>query len=188
MNLLPKLALFMVAISAMQNVAFAAGAVGPGVPVSDFMIDFDGQLVSQTCTITVNNVVSPAEVTVTLPTVLTSLLDLSGKTAGRTDFEIKLNNCSGGAATAAAFFEAGTDVEPVSGQLINHGTATNVRLQLLDNSTPISVGSTEQLADTSRIAINSGNAVLPYAVQYYATGVATAGTVLSTVTYSIDYH
>ncbi|MGL5470866.1 MAG: fimbrial protein [Shewanella sp.] len=167
--------------------AIAAALMGNAAQASDGSINFQGRVVDQTCTITVGGVVSPAVATVTLPTVSASLLDAAGKTTGRTDFEIELSSCSGAATTAAAFFEAGADVDPISGQLINRGDATNVRLRLLDGTTPISAGNTNQLSNTSRVSFAAGNAVLPYAVEYLATGAAGAGTVQSTVTYSIDY-
>lgn len=168
---------FLVSAVLMTNTAHA----------SDGTIYFQGRLIAQTCTITVGGVVSPAVATVTLPIVLASQLDAAGKVAGRTDFEIELSNCTGSASTAAAFFEAGADVDPVSGQLINRGDATNVRLQLLDGTTPILAGSTNQVTNTSRVAITSGIAVLPYAVQYLAIDAVGAGTVQSMVTYSVDY-
>ncbi|MGY2313197.1 fimbrial protein [Pseudomonas sp. SDO5522_S412] len=158
---------------------------------SDGTINFNGELRNQTCTIAVDGVVTPAVATVTLPTISTGLLTTVGEVAGQTGFNIQLTNCVGTATTAAAFFEAGTSVDPVSFNLRNMtGTATNVQLQLVDNSngSVIRAGNTNQRTNTSRNTIDaSGAANMPYAVQYIAQGATTPGTVIGSVTYSIDY-
>lgn len=175
--------------STIKFIPFVISAVllSNAAQAADGTINFSGRLIAQTCTITVGGVVSPAVATVTLPTVSTSLLAAAGQSTGRTDFEIELSGCTGAATTAAAFFEAGADVDPVSGQLINRGSATNVRLRLLDGITPISAGNTNQITGTTRVNFASGSAVLPYAVEYLATGTSVAGTVTSSVTYSVNY-
>ncbi|MDF3201802.1 fimbrial protein [Pseudomonas sp. 1912-s] len=158
---------------------------------SDGTINFNGELTAQTCTIAVNGSVTPAVATVTLPTVTTADLTAAGQTAGKTGFNIQLSNCSGTAKTAAAFFEPGSSVDPVSGNLKNvSGGASNVNFQLVDpvNGSVIKAGDTLQRTSTSRTTLNAtGATTMPYAVQYYATGTTTAGTVVSSVTYSIDY-
>lgn len=157
---------------------------------SDGRINFTGELTAQTCTITVNGQVSPADATVTLPKVSTSNLSAAGQVAAQTGFNISLSNCNPATGTAAAFFEAGASVDPLSGNLRNTGTATAVQLQLVDATTgnAIKAGDSGQTTSTSRLPLQTdGSALLPYAVQYYATGATTPGTVLSFVTYSINY-
>jgi major type 1 subunit fimbrin (pilin) len=158
---------------------------------ADGTINFNGELVNQTCTIAVDGVVSPAIATVTLPTISTGLLTAAGQSEGRTGFNIQLSNCVGTATTAAAFFNAGSTVDPVSGNLNNMtGTATNVQLQLVDQQggAVIKAGSTGQITSTTRNTIDgTGAANMPYAVQYFATGATTPGTVVSSVTYNVDY-
>lgn len=157
---------------------------------SDGRINFVGELTAQTCTITVNGQVSPAPATVTLPTVSAARLSAAGQVAGQTAFNVSLSNCDPTEGSVAAFFEAGASVDPLSGNLRNTGTAEEVQLQLVDgmNGNPIRVGDTAQRTSTSSIPLQTdGSALLPYAVQYYATGATTAGTVLSFVTYSINY-
>ena len=67
------------------------------------------------------------------PTISTGLLTAAGQAEGRTGFNIQLSNCVGAAATAAAFFNSGATVDPITGNLNNMtGTATNVQLQLVD--------------------------------------------------------
>lgn len=168
----------------------AATAAAQQATASDGTINFNGELVSQTCTINVNGTPTPAAATVTLPTISSSLLSAAGQTAGQTSFNIQLSNCTGAASTAAAFFEAGATVDPTSGLLKNSGTATNVALELVDSvsNAAIVAGDSAQTVSTSRIDIDpAGNTNMPYAVRYKAQGAATAGTVVSSVTYSIDY-
>ncbi|MGE8175779.1 fimbrial protein [Pseudomonas fluorescens] len=158
---------------------------------ADGTINFNGELVNQTCTIAVDGVVTPAVATVTLPTISTGLLNAAGQADGRTNFNIQLTNCVGAATTAAAFFNSGSTVDPVSGNLNNMtGTATNVQLQLVDTQggAIIQAGNTNQKTQTTRNTIDAtGAANMPYAVQYFATGTTTPGTVVSSVTYNVDY-
>ncbi|MBO9537917.1 fimbrial protein [Herbaspirillum sp.] len=171
----------------------ATAALGSAAHAADGTIFFTGSLQSQTCTIDVNGTVTPAIATVTLPTVSTGKLAAAGQTTGRTGFIIGLRNCTGPATSAAAFFESGSTVDLTSGNLnttTGTGTARNVQLQLVDasNGAVIRAGNVSQNTGTTKVALDaSGNASLPYAVQYYATGVTTAGTVNSSVTYSINY-
>ncbi|AZC50506.1 fimbrial protein [Pseudomonas chlororaphis] len=172
---------------------------------ADGTINFNGQLTATTCTVAVDGAANSTAAVVTLPTVSTNALQTSGQTTGQTGFNITLANCSGTAQTAAAFFEAGPGVDQASGQLLNSAaagvSASNVRLQLVDlgNNAIIRAGNTEQRTTAFRNRINyatagvgtapgsNGSANLPYAVRYIASGPTTAGTVVSTVTYAIDY-
>jgi major type 1 subunit fimbrin (pilin) len=158
---------------------------------ADGTINFNGELVNQTCTIAVDGVVSPAVATVTLPTISTGLLTAAGQVEGQTGFNIQLTNCVGTATTAAAFFNSGATVDPISGNLKNMtGSARNVQLQLVDqqSGTVIQAGNTNQITNTTRNTIDgTGAANMPYAVQYFATDATTPGTVVSSVTYNVDY-
>ncbi|MGF6590104.1 fimbrial protein [Pseudomonas sp. 2835] len=155
---------------------------------ADGTINFNGELKAETCQVSVNG---GGTSVVTLPTFATSALAEAGKVAGQTGFNIKLSNCSTALKTAAAFFEAGGTVDPKSGNLKNSGTATKVQLQLVDaaNGKPIKAGSGDQITTTSRIDLDkqSLSADLPYAVQYFAEAATGPGTVVSSVTYSINY-
>lgn len=171
---------------------------------ADGTINFNGLLTATTCTVGVNGVTGAVS-NVTLPTVATTSLATAGQTNGQTGFNITLANCSGTSQTAAAFFEAGPGVDQASGELINSasvgaGGATNVRLQLVDsNNTAIRAGDVAQRTTSVRNAITygtpgvagaagtNGTASLPYSVRYIASGPTTAGTVVSSVTYAIDY-
>ncbi|WP_337265082.1 MULTISPECIES: fimbrial protein [unclassified Serratia (in: enterobacteria)] len=180
----------------MKKLAIAAsltlvlGSVGMAQAASTGIITFNGELTATTCDVIVDG--QAADATVTLPTIGTNQLTAATQTAGRTGFTMALSNCAGTLKTASAFFEEGASVDQATGHLKNMtGTATKVSLQLRDASTaaqaPIQVGNSNQTLNTSYIDISSGNATLPYAVEYYADGQTTAGTVVSNVVYSIQY-
>lgn len=179
-----------------KNRAFSALAVliaataTSAAMASDGTINFNGELKAETCKVSVNGG-SATGTTVTLPTLSSNLLATAGQVAGATNFLIQLSECDASINTAAAYFEAGSTVDPLSGNLKNTtGGATKVQLQLLDatNGSAIKAGSDTQVTSTSRIAVASDRtAVLPYSVQYYSQGSATPGTVVSAVTYSINY-
>lgn len=155
---------------------------------SDGTISFSGSVVNATCTVTVNN--SAASATVNLPTVSQATLGANGEVAGATRFTVNLSGCTTGR-TVNVYFEAGSTVDPITGNLVNGGTAGNVQVQLLTNAgSPISVGSSTQatstgIAMTASPAVTGG--VLNYSAQYYATGASTAGSVTTSVTYSLTY-
>ncbi|SDV01945.1 fimbrial protein [Pseudomonas mucidolens] len=157
---------------------------------SDGTINFNGELKAETCKVAVNGAGASGTV-VTLPTLSTSVLATAGQVAGQTGFNIQLSDCSAALKTASAFFEAGGTVDPKNGNLRSSGSATNVQLQLVDatNGEAIKAGDTGQVASTSRIDIDEASltADLPYAVQYFAEAATGPGTVISNVTYSINY-
>ncbi|USW93243.1 type 1 fimbrial protein [Pseudomonas proteolytica] len=157
---------------------------------SDGKIDFNGELKAETCKVAVNGASGANGTTVTLPTISTASLTTAGQVAGQTGFNIELSDCSAAIKTAAAFFESGGSVDPASGNLKNvSGSASKVQLQLVDatNGQAIKAGNTVQVTSTSRVDVANTSAILPYAVQYFAQAAATPGTVVSSVTYSINY-
>ncbi|MGL4726471.1 MAG: fimbrial protein [Scandinavium sp.] len=152
-------------------------------------ITFNGELTATTCDANVDG--QGADATIVLPTIGTNQLTAAGDTAGRTGFNINLSNCAGTLQTASAFFQAGSSVDLPTGHLKNMtGDATNVSLQLREESASESViqaGNSNQTANATYYDISSGSADLPYAVEYFADGATTAGTVVSDVVYSIQY-
>jgi major type 1 subunit fimbrin (pilin) len=170
------------------NILAALIAVAVSAPLmanaSDGTITFKGEVTANTCTIKVND--GTANNTVTLPTVASSQLAAKGDTAGQTEVKIGLSACSDAVKTARAFFESGPNVS-TNHNLTNKGTATNVEVQLLTpTSTVIAIGDTAQRSATGT-TLTSGAAVMSYKAQYYATAASGAGTVDTSVTYSIDY-
>ncbi|MEH3481089.1 MULTISPECIES: fimbrial protein [Enterobacter] len=171
--------------------AAVLGATTAAQAASTGTITFNGELTANTCDVKVDG--QGADATVVLPTVGVNQLDAATKTAGETGFVMALTNCTGTLKTASAFFQAGSSVDSVTGRLKNmSGTATNVSLQLLDASSPsravIQAGNQNQVTGTTYKDVSTGSANLPYAVRYYADGATTAGTVVSNVVYSLQYH
>lgn len=172
-----------IAISTLSALAVLA-ALNTNALASDGTITFNGEIASQTCSIASGG----DNLTVTLPTVSAVGLNSAGATAGNIGFAIALTDCDTSVNSVYANFEAGTNVD-ADGRLTTTGSATNVAVQLLDSaSTPIVVGSDQQQDSASTATIDSsGNATLNYSAQYYATGAATAGSVSTSVTYSLVY-
>jgi len=153
---------------------------------SDGTLTFTGMVSAATCTVKVNG--GAASATITLPSVSNTVLAGSGSVAGATPFAINLSACTTGK-TVNAFFEAGTTVDLVTGNLINGGTAGNVEVQVVTAAaTPISVGSIAQASDTGINTTSSPSGTLNYIARYFATGASTAGSVSTSVTYSITYN
>lgn len=157
------------------------------VAAPDGTITFNGSVIGQTCEVSVNN--GSKDGTVTLPTVVSSLLAQEGQVAGATSFSIALKDCTPKEGNVRAFFQTGTNVDNASGTLKNNGTARNVHIQLLDVAgNVLKAGDESQRSgSTNSQALANGAATLSYSAQYYATGIATIGTVATSVEYSIDY-
>jgi len=152
---------------------------------SDGTITFNGEITASTCDI-VNS--GGPDFTVQLPTVSTSTLNADGTTAGWTQFDIELANCTGSLTDVSAYFESGSNVDPVTGRLRNTlvSGAQNVQVALRDSNGAgnITIGApSNQVVDVS-----GGSGTLSYEAGYWATGAAaTAGLVESSVTYSLVY-
>lgn len=160
-------------------------AFAPGASASDGTITINGQIAAATCTVAVTGTSGS---TVTLPTVATSVLGAAGQTAGQTAFSIGLSGCSSGVTKAATYFEAGPTVN-AAGRLNNTGSAANVNVQLLnsDNSV-ITVGTAAPTTGAGTASVSSGSATLNYFARYYATAASGAGTVATTVQFSMVYN
>lgn len=173
-------ALALMSVAAVQN-----------AQASDGVINFAGELVDQTCTVTIDG--GPSPQTKNLPKVSINQLTAAGQVAGATSFLIGLTGCAATPSSVTAFFEAGGTIDALTGRMRNTavGGATNVELQLLDGgpgASPILIGSDTQTTSNTRYTIDAGGGVtMPYAVEYYATGITTPGIVESQVTFSIDY-
>ncbi|WP_371972093.1 fimbrial protein [Acinetobacter sp. AL9] len=160
----------------------AAGAANMAMAVET--ITFQGDIAANTCTVQVNSQASP---TVTLPTVGTVDLGSSGKTAGATPFTVNLIGCVATADDVQVRFVAHTEAGANLG-LDSTSTAGNVVVQLLEGyagGSPINFSG--GVAVTSRKTTESGAASFPLTAQYYATGVASAGTVQAIADYEVIY-
>lgn len=170
----------------MKKIILAASALALGsvaAHAADGTVKINGLVTDQTCEVNANS----KDITVTLPTVGAGSLATAGTTAGRTPFTINLDNCKAG--DVSAFFETGGHVDAASGRLNNTGGATNVQVQLLnDSSAVIPLLATQTGTTKVTVAPDGGSAALNYYAEYYATGQATPGTVATSVQYTISYN
>ncbi|MFC3814983.1 fimbrial protein [Lysobacter sp. GCM10012299] len=131
---------------------------------------------------------------VQLPPVNVGQLEMPGNTAGRVDFLITVINCRHVTNGLRLFFDHnGLSTVAASGRLRNVaplGAAQNVELELLNaNSGPIDlrgVGGDAQGTGDIAVPVN-GSAAIPFSVRYYATGLATVGSVASSIIYGVEY-
>jgi major type 1 subunit fimbrin (pilin) len=168
------------------------GLASFGANAADGTITFTGTVSDTTCSINSVATGSPADKSITLPTVSAGTLSTTGATAGTsspTDLAFTLSGCTSGATKAIANFENGPQVDQTTGNLKNSGTAANVQVQLLNaamNPINITTNSNNQLA-TDGVAITGGAASPKYFARYFATGKAAAGTVNTSVQYTMQY-
>jgi len=174
------------------------GLAATAAHAADGLITFEGAVVDTSCQININGSgVGTPNGTVMLPTVSMGALDEAGKTDGTTGFTISLSGCTIGTKTGArAFFEStpGVTISP-DGNLTNTlgvNGASNVDLRLLDSdsSTQIVPGDVgqESMPYTTLNQNAGGTTILHYYVQYYATGAAQPGGVVSQAAFSIIYN
>ena len=157
--------------------AFSASAV-------DGTINITGNVNTSTCQI--GGAAGPATIAVTLPTVSTTSLNAASTVAGRTPFNIVLSNC-GTLTKATTFFEPGPTVLS-DGNLKNNGTATGVEVQLLNsNFTAIALNAASGSQAVTQSTLTSGGATIPYYAQYFANAAAGAGTVTTSVQFTMLY-
>ncbi|MGO4504332.1 MULTISPECIES: fimbrial protein [unclassified Dyella] len=159
--------------------AFSASAV-------DGTITISGNINASTCKI--NGANSPAAIAVTLPTVSTTSLNAAAAVAGRTPFSIALTGC-GSLTKATTFFEPGPTVMG-DGNLKNAtGTATGVEVQLLNGAdfSAIALNSASGAQNSTQATLTGGAGTLNYYAQYYATAAAGAGTVATSVQFTMLY-
>jgi len=173
---------------------------------SDGTITFTGAVTANTCTVSVN--ASGADATVALPTVSTSALTnaASKTTAAGTFFNMAVSACTatpladiGGTAptTVAIYFEAGPNVDEVTGGLINTVAGSNVEVNLYNASAASIVGTQikpgTQTNQPLTQAIGTGGTQWFYAgystagTNGLAGAAATAGAVSTSITYSLIY-
>ena len=172
----------------MKKIILAASVLALGsvaAHAADGTVTINGMVTDQTCEVSADS----KDITVTLPTVGVGSLATAGTTAGRTPFTINLEKCKAG--DVSAFFETGGNVDAASGRLNNTGEAENVQVQLLSDSSaviPVLANATQaDVTTTATVAQDGGSAALNYYAEYYATGAAEAGSVATSVQYTINY-
>jgi major type 1 subunit fimbrin (pilin) len=174
-------ALSAVAVVAVLSVPLAGLA-------SDGTIHFTGAITTSSCDISVNGT-GASDGTVALPVVdVTALGSALAQQdgAGGTFFNIAVSGCA--PTQVAVYFEAGSNVDPVTHSLINTGTS-NVALKLYEAAGSSVVGSQISIGtDGSGQTLDgagTGHFYAGYALT--ADGEATPGTVSTSVTYSLVY-
>jgi major type 1 subunit fimbrin (pilin) len=162
---------------------------------ADGTIQISGSISDTTCSINGVTSGSPSDIGVLLPTVTAGSLASQGDAAGMSkasDIRMVLSGCSGAATRAVARFENGPTVDQATGFLKNMAGANgaqNVEVRLLNaNLMPINIvtGGNNDINGNSTEIVN-GSAVLQYFAQYYATGKAQAGSVATSVQYTMQY-
>lgn len=178
-----KTALLAAAIAATGLLATSANADQYSGP--DGTINITGKVVAQTC-----QVANGGTVSVTLAPVLASALATSGNTVGDKSFDIAITGCDTSLSTVQASFSGGNI--NANGRLSNTGSASNVDVQMLasDDSSVLDLSGANGTAQgTSAVNLDSsGAATLTYYARYYATGTAGAGSVNSTVDFTLTYN
>ena len=168
------LATALVAVIAATAFAPTAQAANSGA------INISGKVLSDTCTVNVNN-----GTTVALPTVMTASMATVGSNAGSTAFTIGLSGCDTNTTSAAMTF-SGANIDAGTGNLKNTvAGGSNVQVQLLNGASVINASSG---TNAPVITLTSGSGSVGMNARYVAaTAAATAGMVASTVSFTLSY-
>lgn len=168
------------------------GTFGTSVSLNANLILPAITLTAPSCTLTAGS----QNIAVTLPGVSASSLSTAGQVNGRTAFSIAVTGCPTSVSTITTYFYGG-NIDTASGNLLNKsGTATNVEVQLLNGSggsdaalSAINLAGAQASAqNSSQYNVSGGAATLHYYAQYIASGgAATAGSVSTSVTFTIAY-
>lgn len=168
--------------------AFAAGEMGQGT------ITFTGSVTEAPCSITA----ADSNQVIDLGQISKKDLSAANKFSASVPISIHLTGCSFGTPTGTpatnlskvgiAFTGAVSDA--ATGKLTNTGTAANVVVQILDktNTAPVNFTTAPAAANAQQMTDGggAGNA-LNFFARLFATGVGGAGTVNSSVTYTLSY-
>ncbi|WP_310608674.1 fimbrial protein [Buttiauxella brennerae] len=154
---------------------------------ADNTIKFQGEVANQTCMVSINGNESDAEVM--LPMQRASGLAIAGDTAGDTEFTLSVSGCTSTETDAAINTVFVGNNLTSHGRIGNTGTAKNVTLRLFDPAAPAAaLDLTGQIGGPGlSLAAGTTDASHHFAVQYYAEGPSTPGTVLGSVQYAISY-
>ena len=165
--------------------AFAvAGLLSQGAFAADGTINFEGEIVSSTCS------VSPKSQNMTVPLgkVKTTVLSAAGSTSTPSKFTIDLLDCD--PAKAKVTFSGPPDADDatllrLAGGLVGNTQATNVAVQIADSSgKQIPLGS-----QSDEYAIAKGTNSLQFQANYKSVkGGATAGIANATAQFTVAYN
>lgn len=160
------------------------------------LITFVGSVSDSTCAVSGGSGTNgaPANFSVALDPVQTTTLNAIGKTANRKTYEVVFSDGKGGSCASTTitkahfYFVASSPSVNTDGRMRNilgPTGAQNVEMQMLDESNAVVVLNRHPRKDVT--LATTGPTVLKYGVQYYATGVATAGNFRSDVIYEAYY-
>ena len=152
-------------------------------------ITFNGKVTDETCQVTTG---TAGDFTVDLATAKVGDLAQAGATAMPSNFRIAVNQCSPTVTNVRAQFLYDASLVDLStgllkNQLSGSTSAANVGLQLY-NSEDNSVIKPGDAGAAKSFTVANSAAEMVYGVQYYPTGVATAGLVKSQVKYQLSYN
>jgi len=179
-------------LSALPSVGLVFAGVGLGCGVLNLtaqtlnVTTTNGSVTALTCT-----VVTPA-LTIALPTVSVPSLSAAGRTGGATSFAVLLNCSGAGAGVYVTLSDANLVSNTTSLLTLTPGsTATNVKLQILNSAgVPVSYGPDSATAGNLNqwyVGPSATVSSIPLTAEYYATGVATPGTVSALATFTLSY-
>jgi major type 1 subunit fimbrin (pilin) len=174
----------------------ALAATAGAASADQGLITFVGSVSDSTCVVSGGNGSNGAfgNFTVALDPVRTTALNAAAKTAGRKGFEVVFSNGQGGSCATATITKAhfrfvgsspSVNIDGRMKNVLGFTGAENVDLQMLDESNAV-INLTNHTRKDVTLA-TTGPTVIKYGVQYYATGVATAGNVRSDVIYEASY-
>lgn len=166
--------------------SFIAASLLPvfSVAAYDGVLTFKGEITNTTCKISVNGNGSTTEII--FPPISVTALPAVGSVANAQPIVMQLSECQNATTNARALFES-VSADPVTGNLVNIGTARNVQVQLLDQDRQkILVNDPSQNQGPS-FKIKDNAATLKYFAQYFAVDKVVGGNVYSQVNYSISY-
>ncbi|MCS3527814.1 fimbrial protein [Acinetobacter johnsonii] len=154
------------------------------------IINFQGQVVEDSCTTAVGGGTSPT--VVTLPTVLTTALDTAGKVAGESaPFNFSVSGCDASVAARGVHFSlTSTSFDTTNNDLLANTTAdgaTNVGIEILEGGAAIPFAGAANRSKDITIASGAGTSD-DFTAQYKATGVATAGAVTASMNWDLVYN
>lgn len=190
-------------LSAVLVASLGAVAVANAANTSTGTITINGQIVSSTCNVAINDSNNP---TITLPTYDTGALATAGAATGWTAFTMVLSGCTavtgvptpGTNPTKVFPYFTGTNIDTTTGYLKNTITSgsggSNVEIALSNGQTA-TAGATGALAlaaasgsQNVTAQLLSGNPSFTFYAGYVANGAAaTAGAVSTTVQYALNY-
>ncbi|MEO8308435.1 MAG: type 1 fimbrial protein [Pseudomonadota bacterium] len=162
---------------------------------SDGTITFTGAVTESSCKIKINGAGS-GDGSVTLPVVdITALGQSAAKnSAGGTFFSISLSACAGSQAQIAIYFEAGPNVDAVTGGLMNTAAGSNVEVNIYNASDATLIGT--QVKPGTNTSQPEAQTMADAGTQWFYAGYSTAangglattpGAVSTSITYSLVY-